>query len=478
MKIKDQGKTMNFLNLQRLKLNFLCCLLLASSAVQAQIPQAQTNNFQTFNTSSKPTTDTISNHIVVVVNRDLITFEELKAAIEQTKIRIKQANTTTPSLEQLTEQTIEALIFQKIQTQEADLLGVNPTDEMLMEAIKNIAQQNRLSETAFLQQVAKDGLSYDQLKQMIRQDIITRRLRQREIDSKINISNVEIDQYLQKKMQDKPLEYNLDQILIAVPEKASSQDILLLQQKAAAIRADLAQGTDFFSLAKKDSQDDQAKDGGKMGWRTLRQLPSLFIETIAALKEGEISPVIRSPRGFHIIRLNEIRLPKLDNSQQLAEMFAPVPQIKVRHILIRANNFLTQESVVKKLEGIRTKIQTKQSSFGEMAKLFSQDESATKDGVLDWAVEGDFVPEFEAAIANLPLNVVSQPVKTPYGWHLIEVLERKKESLPISRIRDIAKQQLREEKAEELFAKWMDELRDQAVIERRYDVDQLVKQLK
>jgi len=475
MKTKDQGNTMSFLKSQRLKWKFLCCLLLASSAAVAQMPLAQASSFQTL---KAPATGAISNHIVVVVNRDLVTLEELKSVIEQTMIRIKQANAPTPSLKQLTEQTIEALIFQKLQIQEADLLGVNPTDEMLMDAIKNIAQQNHLSETAFLQQVAKEGLSYDQLKQMIRQDIITRRLRQREIDSKINISFVEIEQYLQKKMQDKPLEYNIDQILIAVPEKTSSQDILLLQQKAAAIRADIAQGTDFSSLAKKDSQDEQAKEGGKMGWRTLRQLPSLFIETIATLKEGEISPVIRSPRGFHIIRLNEIRLPKLSDSQQLAEMFAPVPQIKVRHILIRANNFLTEESVVKKLEDIRAKIQTKQSSFGEMAKLFSQDESATKDGVLDWAVEGDFVPEFEAAIANLPLHIVSQPVKTPYGWHLIEVLERKKESLPISRIRDIAKQQLREEKAEELFAKWMDELRDQAVIERRYDMDQLIKQLK
>jgi peptidyl-prolyl cis-trans isomerase SurA len=417
------------------------------------------------------------NRVMVIINGQPITLTDLRSAFIFSKTRAEKANVNVPEDNLFVEQVLENLIFQRIQQEEADYQGLLPDDTQITMAIQNIAQQNKMSESEFLTTLAKEGMTYDQLRGMVRDEMVLRRLRQQQIDSKVQVPDVEVDAVLQQKLKDTSFEYLLGQILIPVPEGASGGEEDRLREKAQNIRQQLLNGADFQTLAKQISQGDSSS--GLMGWKALNDLPSLFVKEIVKLKDLQISSVFRSPKGFHILQVRDVRVPKSINLPGVAasDLLAPVPQAKVRQILIKPNSFLTDDGARAKLLGIRQQLMSQKASFDDMAKRFSQDTAAARGGDLGWVAPGDYPPEFEEAINNIPLNQVSQPFKTLFGWHLVEVLERKKESLPYAKLRDLVKQQLKENRSERLFAQWMDELRDRASVERLYSSDSLLSEV-
>jgi len=404
--------------------------------------------------------------IVAVVNDEAIAASELEARTRIAQAQLRRQNITPPPLPVLRRQVLERMIVDRAQIQLARETGVRVDDATVNAAVARIAEQNGLSLPQFRERLEKEGMSFARFRNEVRDDIMIARLRDREVDARIQISEGEIDNFLAEQAGVAPgaVEYEIAQILLRVPDNASTERIEATRRQAEDLIAQLRGGADFARLAASNSAAPEALAGGSLGWRTAERLPTLFLEAIKDVKPGELAPLVRSPGGFHILKL----LGRRDATEgRLAS--GPVEQTRVRHILLRVSDLTPEAEVLRRLNELRERVVKGGQDFGQLARLYSVDSTATRGGDLGWIYPGDTVPEFERAMALLKPGEVSAPVASPFGWHLIQVLERRTEESPVERRRLMARMALRERKAEEAYLEWIRQLRDRTYVEYRLE---------
>ena len=405
--------------------------------------------------------------IVAVVNDEVVTANEVHARARLAEVQLRRQKIQPPAADVLERQVLERMIVDRAQLQLARETGVRVDDATVNATLARIAESNGLSVQALRQRLETDGVSFAQFRDDIRQDIILNRLREREVDSRIQISDSELENFIaaQAGVAADSEEINLAQILLRVPENSPADRIDTTRKRADELIAQLKSGTDFARVAASFSNAPEALQGGELGWRNADRLPTLFIDAIKGLKPGEVTEVIRSPNGFHILKVLG-RRSGVDS--KLAT--GPVQQTRARHILLRVSDLTPEPDVKRRLEEMKARVEAGQIEFGSLARLHSVDPSGSRGGDLGWLYAGDTVPEFEKSMDALKINEVSTPVRSPFGWHLIQVLERRTEQASSDRARLQARQALRDRKADEAYQDWMRQLRDKTYVEYRLDV--------
>ena len=396
--------------------------------------------------------------IAAVVNDEVITRSELEARYKEVLAQLRQQNTPLPPKALLEKQLLERMITERAILQHASSTGIRVDASQVERTVERIAQQNKLDVEGLKAALARDGTSFDKFRDEIRNEIMIARARERDVDNKIVVSDGEIDGYLQTQAaQGRDEEYNLSHMLIAVPENASPEQIQARRAKAQDIVDQLAKGADFAQLSASYSDAPNAMQGGNLGWKSSAEVPTLFVDTLRTLKPGEVAPLIKSANGFHIIKLNDKR--GLNTNMV-------VTQTHARHILIKPSELVSEADAKNRLMQIRERLENGQK-FEDLARQYSEDASASKGGDLGWINPGDTVPEFEKALDALQPNELSQPIQTPFGWHLIQVLERRQRDVTEERQKLLARKAIRERKADEAYQEWVRQLRDSAYVEIR-----------
>lgn len=401
----------------------------------------------------------LMDRVAAIVNDSVVTTSELDEQVAVITERLQQQRTALPDSDTLRKQVLDRLIVQEVQMQRANRVGIKVGDEQLNAALTEIAQRNNIRLADLPRALAQQGVDYAGFRDNIRKEITLTQLRQRDVIGKINVTPRELEQFIerQKRMPSETTEYNVSHILIAVPQEASQAQVDELAKRAQDIY-DRANGTEDFSrLAVAYSNSQTALEGGSLGWRKGPELPTFFAEEIVKLKAGGISKPIRTPSGFHLIKLNETR--DVSGTSKVVE------QNHARHILIRPNELQDDATVRQKLNGIRDRI-LKGEEFAAFASAQSEDTtSAVNGGDLGWNGPGTFVPEFEATLATLNDNEISQPIRTQFGWHIIQLLGRRTFDTTEEQLRNRAFMQLRESKADEETELWLRRLRDEAFVD-------------
>jgi peptidyl-prolyl cis-trans isomerase SurA len=412
--------------------------------------------------ATKPRQPVVLDRIVAVVNEEAITARELEERTQLAMKQLSQQGTAAPPKPVIEKQLLERMIGDRVQAQYAKEAGLRVDDGDLERAIQRIAEQNKLTLQALRDTLERDGLAYAKFREDIRTEILMSRLREREVDNKIVITESEIDALLAAERQDGSAdEVNLSHILVVVPENASPEQVQARRARAEEALAQLSKGVDFRQLAASYSEAPDALQGGSMGWRPGDRLPTIFYDAIRTMKPGDVSPILRSSNGFHIVKLNERR-----GTQASGAM--TVQQTRARHILIRTNELVSEAEARNRLRVLKERIENK-ADFAELARVHSDDASASKGGDLGWILPGDTVPEFERVMNQLQPGQVSDPVQTPFGLHLIQVLERGSQDVSKERRRLVARQTLRARKSDEAYQEWVRQLRDRAYIEVRLE---------
>ncbi len=408
--------------------------------------------------AQKPTPAVVLDRIVAVVNDEVITRHELEERVKFATKQLRQQGTPLPPKDALERQLLDRMVTDRVQLQFAKETGLRVDDTELDRAINRIAQENKMTAQQLRQALDKDGVPFARFRDDIRNEIVITRLREREVDHKIVVTEGEIDNFLSLQQRaDVNDEYNLSHILVVVPENASPEQIQARRERAEQAYAQLKGGADFRQVAVAFSEAPDALQGGTMGWRPSSRLPTLFTDALKSLRAGELSPILRSANGFHILKLNDKR-----------GGGAPVivQQTHARHILMKTNELVSESEARNRLLALKERLENK-ADFAALARAHSEDASATKGGDLGWLSPGDTVPEFERAMNALKPGEVSAPVQTPFGWHLIQVLERRNEDMSKERQRLAARQTLRARKSDEAYQEWVRQLRDRAYIELR-----------
>lgn len=408
--------------------------------------------------AQKPTPAVVLDRIVAVVNDEVITRYELEERVKFATKQLRQQGTPLPPKDALERQLLDRMVTDRVQLQFAKETGLRVDDTELDRAINRIAQENKMTAQQLRQALDKDGVPFARFRDDIRNEIVITRLREREVDHKIVVTEGEIDNFLSLQQRaDVNDEYNLSHILVVVPENASPEQIQARRERAEQAYAQLKGGSDFRQVAVAFSEAPDALQGGTMGWRPSSRLPTLFTDALKSLRAGELSPILRSANGFHILKLNDKR-----------GGGAPVivQQTHARHILMKTNELVSESEARNRLLALKERLENK-ADFAALARAHSEDASATKGGDLGWLSPGDTVPEFERAMNALKPGEVSAPVQTPFGWHLIQVLERRNEDMSKERQRLAARQTLRARKSDEAYQEWVRQLRDRAYIELR-----------
>jgi peptidyl-prolyl cis-trans isomerase SurA len=396
--------------------------------------------------------------IVAVVNDEVITRLDLEDHLKIAVDTLKRQNTPLPSADVLEKQVLERMISTKTQLQFAKESGLRIDDAMIEKTIARIAQNNKLSVEGLRQALKKDGVDFAKFRDELRNEMTIARLREREVDSKIVITEAEIESMLQvfQDSQGKSDEYNLAHILVRVPEQATPEQIKSRQARAEEALEKIRKGADFGQIAATYSDAPEALQAGNLGWRDANRLPALFVDALKGLRVGQTTDLLRSANGFHILKLVD----------QRGSAPVIVQQTHARHILIRTNELISESEARNRLLGLRERIENG-ADFAELARLQSQDGSASKGGDLGWLSPGDTVPDFERAMNQLAVKQLSEPVKTEFGWHLIQVLGRRDEDMSKERQRLTVRQALRERKSDEAYQEWLRQLRDKAYVEYR-----------
>jgi len=403
--------------------------------------------------------------IVAVVNDEVITNGELEYRIHLAETQLTRQRIAMPPEDVLRKQILERLILDRAQLQLAKETGVRVDDGTVNAAVGRMAEQNGMNIQAMRAKVESDGVSFNQFRDDMRDEITMMRVRDREVDAKIQISEGEIDNFLQEQssLVANTVEYDVAQILIGVPEIASPEFVERARRRTEDLYTQLRTGADFARLAAGYSAAPEALQGGDLGWRSIDRLPTLFADAIRKIKPGEMA-VVRSPVGFHILKLVGQR-----NATNARISNQPVAQTHARHLLLRVTDALPEAEIRHRLQDLRERIVKGGQDFGQLARLYSVDPSSTRGGDLGWLYPNDTVPAFEAAMNALKVNEVSEPVQSPFGWHLIQVLERRTEESSIERKRLEARQALKERKSEEALQEWLRQLRDRTYVEYRLE---------
>jgi peptidyl-prolyl cis-trans isomerase SurA len=400
------------------------------------------------------------NDIAVIVNDDVITRRELDSYLTKIKQQLKAQGTPLPALKELEKQVIERMIIDMLQLQYAKETGVRVDDVQLDKALNRIAQQNNFASlTAFKAQLVKEGIEFKKFREEIRHEIIFTRLREREVESKLVVSDNEIDNYLQSqsKQAGKNEEVELAHILVQVPEQASAEKIQLSRQRADQAWSQLQGGAQFAQVAAGFSDAKDGLQGGSLGWRGVDRLPSIFQEPLKSLQVGEVSAVLRSPNAFHIIKLL---------NKRSTDTPVVITQTRARHILIKTSEITSENEAKLRLTDIKRRIEGG-ADFAEQAKLYSEDGSAVQGGDLGWVSPGSFVPEFERSMNALKIGQLSELVQSEFGWHLIQVLERRNADVSVEQKKQQASAAIRSFKSDEAYQEWLRQLRDRGFIEYR-----------
>jgi peptidyl-prolyl cis-trans isomerase SurA len=401
-------------------------------------------------------------HIVAVVNKDVITAEELRERQALITQQLEAKNTRMPTEAVLRKQVLEQMIMAKIQLQLAESTGIRVSDEQLNQIVERIAANNHMDLASFRQALENQGHDFASFREQIRNDLIIKQLRDRDVESKVVVSEQEIETELAnlEKNKGRDTEYHLAHILIPVPESSRPDEVEKARQKAEGIVGQLRLGSDFSKMAISVSAGQRALQGGDLGWLKLGQIPAAATSIVQALQVNEISDPIRSSGGFHILKL----LDKRDNTTQHI-----IEQTRARHILINTNQVTTDNQAQQKLIQIRKRILAGED-FATLAKATSDDPgSASLGGDLGWVNPGAMVPEFETEMKKLKPGEISQPFKTRFGWHIVQVISRRQHDDTEAYYKAQARQQLHERKLSEQTIIWLRRIRDEAYVEYRLD---------
>jgi peptidyl-prolyl cis-trans isomerase SurA len=395
--------------------------------------------------------------IVAVVNNDVITSVELDRETRMALDTLRRQGTPLPQRDVLEKQLLERLITKQVLLQQARATGLRVPDSELDTAIGRIAAENKMSIEGLRQAVAQTGVSFDRFREDVRGEMLISRLREREVESRVNVSDAEIQSFVrsQESRGEQADEYKLAHVLVSVPEQATPEELKLRRGRAESALAQLKSGADFRQVAASFSDAPDALQGGEMGWRPAGRLPAIFLETLRGLKVGEASDILRSPAGFHIIKLVD----KRGSNTPII-----VTQTHARHILIRLNEVVSEADARNRLSELKYRVDNG-ADFAELARLHSDDASAARGGDLGWISPGDTVPDFERAMGALKPGQVSAPFRSPFGWHIVQVLERREQDMSEDRQRLTARQAIRSRKSDEQWDDWVRQQRDKAYIE-------------
>jgi peptidyl-prolyl cis-trans isomerase SurA len=400
--------------------------------------------------------------IVAVVNTDVITQSELERERRIAIATLRKQGTALPQRELLDKQLLERMITKNLLVQQARQTGLRASDADLENALQRIAAENKMDVPQLRTAIEQSGVGFDRFREDVRSEIVISRLRDREIESRVTVTDAEIQNFVRSQQEspgDKADEYKLSHILVQVPEQATPEELKLRRGRAEAALAALKEGTDFRQVAASYSDAPDALQGGEMGWRAAGRLPGIFLQALNSMKVGQVSDILRSPAGFHLVKLAD----KRGNDTPVI-----VTQTHARHILLRLNEVVSENDARNRLEDLKDRVEHG-ADFAELARLHSDDTSAARGGDLGWISPGDTVPEFERAMDALQPGRVSAPFKTAFGWHVVQVLERREQDLSQDRQRLAARQAIRSRKADEQWQEWVRQQRDKAYVEYKLE---------
>jgi peptidyl-prolyl cis-trans isomerase SurA len=406
--------------------------------------------------------------VVAVVDTSLVTKLELENRVAQIEKQFKAANRALPPAEDLRDQVLERLISERIQQGLANQAGIKISDKELEKIISNIATQNKLSISELKAKIEKEGTNFNKYREEIRKEVQAARLREREVDARVQVNENEIDSYISEKNRGKLLqagndEIYLAQLVISLPVNPSGSDLAVAKSKAEEVFKQASIEKDFLAYGKKMAVPGSGIRLEDLGYRTLDRLPQLFVDGAQGVGSNQMIPrVLQSGAGFHVIKVIDRKGPLATNVQNIV-----VTQTQARHILLRHRPGVTDLEAQRRLNGFKDQIKVKASDFSQLAKKHSEDGSAPNGGNLGWMSPGELVPEFEQAMNQLNINEVSDPVRTEFGWHLIQVVERRQAQLSADKQRDYARASIRERKLDQAYQDWLRQIRDNATVEIR-----------
>ncbi len=395
--------------------------------------------------------------VAAVVNDGIVLQSELEDQVALITERLRAQNQEMPPQNILRQQVLERLVMQELQMQRADRGGIRVSDEALNNALTEVAARNNIPLAQLPRALEAQGIDYAAYRDGIRKELTLQMLRQRDVIARINVSPRELQQYVDKqsRLPSDANEYNVSHILIAVPQAATPDQLDTAAKRSDEVYQRASEGEDFARLAVQFSNSQTALDGGTLGWRKGPELPTFLAELVAQMKAGDVSEPLRTPSGYHIIRLNEVR----GNTQTIIE------QVHSRHILLKPTELLDDATVKLRLEAIRERL-LKGEDFGAIAQATSEDPgSAVEGGDLGWTGPGSFVPEFEQTLESLAVDEISQPFRTQFGWHIVQLLGKREFDSTDEMRQQRAFAQLRESKADEETELWLRRLRDEAYVE-------------
>lgn len=397
--------------------------------------------------------------IIAVVDEDVVMQSELDEQLNRVRMTLRQQGTRMPPTSVLERQVMERLVLEKIQLQLADRIGVEVEDKALDRAIMDIAERNNVTLDQFQEILESEGVQYPEFREQIRQEILMAKLRRKEVDNRIRVKDNEIEYYLKNEFngEDGGLEYRLAHILVAIPSGSDDRGMREARAKAEDVIERLEAGEDFGDLAIAVSDGQTALDRGDLGWRKGEQIPTLFADSVSTMEPGDTSGIITSPSGFHIVKLEEKR-----SGEQIM-----VEQHKVRHILISPNELRTEADALERVRQLRLRLEGG-ADFADLARNHSDDPvSALDGGDLGWVTKGDMTPEFEEIMLAIDEGELSPPIKTQFGFHILQVLDRRQYDGTEEVKRDRARQAIRQRKVDERRQAWLRQLRDEAYVEYR-----------
>jgi len=432
--------------------HFLRPAVLAAALLVVSAPQ--------LHAQTAPGATRSGDYIIAVVNQELVTNSEVQSRIARVRADAARSRQALPPDDELRKQVIDLLIDERVQLTYGRENGQKVDEAELDRAVANVAQQNQVTLDQLRERLRRDGVDYARFRSNVRDQLMVERVREREVQQRIRVTDADIDTYLEQRRAaaGAAAQYNIAQILVTVPEGASPAVLEQRRQRADAAFARVKGGEDFAAVARELSEDANRATGGEIGLRPAERLPDVFVERVKSLRAGEVAPqVLRTGAGFHVLKL-------VDKRQ--ADAFT-IQQTRARHILLRVSQQLPREAAVQRLSEFKRQIEAGTRGFEQLARENSEDGSAAQGGDLGWAGPGTFVPEFEEAMNALPINGISAPVVSRFGVHLIQVVERRNATLDVKQQREQARNVLRELKFDEAYGDWLRELRARAYVEMR-----------
>ncbi len=395
--------------------------------------------------------------VVAVVNNEAVTQFDVNEQKRLVTAQMRDAKVQALPPDVLEKQVLERLITERAMLQYAKENGIRVDDQTVERTVLRIAQENKLSPEDFRKVLEREKIPYAKYREDIRREVTIQRIREREVDSRVSVSDAEVDAYLATVAAQAggEMEYQVSHIMVSVPEQASPDQINARRKRAEDALAQIKGGKDFKEVAAAFSDAPDGIKGGDLGWRTPARLPVVFVEAAKDLNKGDVSPVLRSPGGFHVIKLVDSRS---RNAPTVVE------QTHAKHILIRVNEITGDKEARAKIDRIRDRIETG-AKFEDQAKLNSEDASSAKGGDLGWVNPGDTVPEFEQTMSKLAIGQLSVPIRTTFGWHIIVVDGRRTQDITADRRRDVARNAIRQRKSDEEFSEFVRQMRDRAYVE-------------